>query len=85
MSMICLYFLQEFVRVTEERKADKKIREYIKANGKMIKGARIIEKLFFEYKMILNIPEITGYKNEFLGTVLRKQAMIMKLLSRLTA
>lgn len=28
--------------------------------------------------MILNIPEITGYKNEFLGTVIRKEGMTMK-------
>ena len=28
--------------------------------------------------MILNIPEITGYKNEFLGTVIRKEEMTMK-------
>lgn len=28
--------------------------------------------------MILNIQEITGYKNEFLGTVIRKEEMIMR-------
>lgn len=28
--------------------------------------------------MRINIPEITGYKNEFLGTVLRKEGLIMK-------
>ena len=34
---------EEFVRVTEERKADKeKIKEYIKANGEL-KGARIVD------------------------------------------
>ena len=34
---------KEFVRVTEERKADKeKIKEYIKANGEL-KGARIVD------------------------------------------
>lgn len=34
---------EEFIRVTEERKADKeKIKEYIKANGEL-KGARIVD------------------------------------------
>ena len=34
---------EEFVRVTEERKANKeKIKEYIKANGEL-KGARIVD------------------------------------------
>ena len=32
--------------------------------------------------MILNITEITGYKNEFLGTVIRKEGLIMKDYSR---
>lgn len=42
---------EEFVRVTEERKADKeKIREYIKANGEIIKGARIIENYSLNIK-----------------------------------
>ena len=42
---------EEFVRVTEERKADKeKIREYIKANGEIIKGARIVENYSLNIK-----------------------------------
>ena len=42
---------EEFVRVTEERKADKeKIREYIKANGEIIKGTRIIENYSLNIK-----------------------------------
>ena len=44
----------EFIRVTEERKADKeKIKEYIKANGEL-KGARIVDNYSLQIRWYKN-------------------------------